>query len=253
MKRFPANTSSHGRGGFTIAELLVAVLITSIIAGIIYASYMGSLKVIQSARSDSEQVNMARFILERITADLRCSFLRGYREWLVFVGLDDGDAGSGDDAVSFIASSHDRPERDAAESKLCEVSYFLDTGGGDSLYLVRREDTTLDDDPFSGGDTRIIGEGVAGLDFEYFDGESWGCCWDSREENELPRAVRVSLTFLSEEKGGAEGEEGETARYTTYSTEVAIPLGGSWEEEDEEEEAAEGEQERQTKISDTKE
>jgi type II secretion system protein J len=218
--------------GFTIAELLVAILITSIIAAIVYGSYMGGLRIIYDAREDMERTALGRHVLERIAADLSCAFLRADKAYLVFIGEDsEGDQPS--DALTFIASDHVRTKRDAPESTLSEVSYFLDPVGGEDLYILHREDPTLDEDPFTGGDTRIIGEGVAGLDFEYYDGESWQSSWDSREENSLPRAVRVTLVFRTEEEGG--GEEGEEAvRYTTFRTEVAVPLGGSWEEEEEE-------------------
>lgn len=234
-----ANLLSHACRGFTIAEILVAILITSIIASVIYGSYMGSLRIIYDSQKDMERMNMARLILDRISSDLSCAFLRDYREYLVFVGMDSGEGKTGADSVMFTASNNDRPERDSAESDLCEISYYLDPDEGGELFILRRKDPTLDEDPFSGGETRIIGEGVAGLDLEYFDGESWLPSWDSRDDNSLPRAARITLVFVTEEEGG-EGEGEEAIRYTTFGTEVAIPLGGSWEEEEEEEgEAAE--------------
>jgi type II secretion system protein J len=223
--------------GFTIIEILIALLISGIIVGVIYASYMGSLRIIYNSQTDMERTHMARILLNRIDTDLRCAFLRAYKEYLVFVGVDSGEGEFGSDTLTFTASNHRRSERNAPESTLCEVSYSLDPERDENLYILRREDPTLDEDPFSGGETRIIGEGVAGLDFEYYDGESWVPSWDSREEYSLPYAVRVKL-LLREEEG--EEEEGEgAARYIEYSTEVAVPLGGNWKEEEEEEEEEE--------------
>ena len=222
------------KSGFTIIEILVAVLITSIIAGVIYASYMGSLRIIHKSQTDIERTNMASHVLDRISSDLSCAFLRAYKEYMIFVGVDSGDDEFGADTLTFIASNHIRSSRDAPESNLSEVSYFLEPGLDENLYIFRREDPTLDEDPFSGGETRVIGEGIASLDFEYSGEGGWASSWDSREENSLPYAVRVKILFRSEEEGG--DEEGEEAfRYIDYSTEVAIPLGGSWEEEEEEE------------------
>lgn len=213
--------------GFTIAEVLVAILITSIVAGVIHASYRGALRIIYASQEDMERTTMARLMLDRVSGDLSCAFLRGGKEYLVFVGADGGDT-PGADSVTFITATHLRSERDARESILSEVTYSLDPEG----YLLRREDPSLDEDPFSGGDTRAIGEGVAGFDLEYLGDEGWVPSWDSREDDSLPRAARVTLTMATEEEGG--GEEGEEAvRYSTFRTEVSISLGGSWEEEEE--------------------
>jgi len=222
-----------GEPGFTIAEILVAILITSIIAGIIYGSYIGGLRIIYGSQKEMERTAIARLLLDSLSADLSCAFLRPDREYLVFVGEDGSSGDRPSDKLTFISSDHARSERDAPESELCEINYFLDPEGGESLYLLRREDPALDEDPFSGGEIRIVGEGIAGLDFEYLGEEGWVPSWDSRNDNSLPRAVRVSLVFQTEEAGGP--EEGEEAvRYTVFKTEVALPLGGSWEEEEEE-------------------
>lgn len=215
-------------GGFTIAEVLVAILITSILAGVIYGSYRGALRIIYASQKDMERTTMARLMLDRVARDLACAYLRAGKEYLVFVGADGGEEGRGADTVTFIAGTHERMERDAPESVLCEVTYRLDAEG----YLLRREDPILDEDAFSGGEERAIGEGVAGFDLEYLGDSGWVPSWDSREDDSLPRAARVTLTMVTEEEGG--GEEGEKAvRYTVLNTEVAMPLGGSWEEEEE--------------------
>lgn len=216
----------------------MAILITAVLAGIIYGSYMGGLKIIYASQQDMERTHMAGVILDRIAADLSCAFLRPDREYLVFVGEAGGDGERSSDVLTFVSSNHERTSRAARESTLSEVSYFLDPSGGDDLYILRREDPSLDDDPFSGGDTRIVGEGVAGLKFEYYGEDGWNSIWDSRENSSLPTAVRISLVFRTEEAGG--GEEGEEAvRYTTFVTETAVPAGGNWEEDEEEEEETE--------------
>ncbi|MCX6338406.1 MAG: prepilin-type N-terminal cleavage/methylation domain-containing protein [Candidatus Aureabacteria bacterium] len=243
MSRRRDNRTAPGRRGFTIAEVLVAILITSIIAGVIYGSYMGGLRIIYDSQQDMERTHMASLILDRITSDLACAFLRADKEYLVFVGEEGAEGEYPSDSVTCISSYHERPRRDARESTLSEVSYSLDPGDRDELFILRREDPTLDDDPFSGGETRVIGEGVAGLKFEYSGEEGWASSWDSRESSSLPTAVRVKLIFRTEEEaGGGEGEE--AVRYTTFVTETAIPAGGNWEEKEEEEKEAAGEKQK---------
>jgi prepilin-type N-terminal cleavage/methylation domain-containing protein len=227
------NHAAPGRRGFTIAEVLVAILITSIVAGVIYGSYLGGLRIIYDSQQDMERTHMASLILDRIASDLACAFLRADKEYLFFVGTGGGEGEYPSDSVTFISSHHERQERDARESTLSIVSYFLAPGDKDELFILRREDPRLDDDPFSGGETRVIGEGVAGLKFEYNGEEGRTSSWDSRESASLPTAVRVKLVFRTDEDaGGKEGEE--AVRYTTFVTETAIPAGGNWEEKEEE-------------------
>ncbi|MCX6354487.1 MAG: prepilin-type N-terminal cleavage/methylation domain-containing protein [Candidatus Aureabacteria bacterium] len=218
--------------GFTIAEVLVAILITSIVAGVIYGSYMGGLRIIYSAQKDIERTEMARLVLDRIAADLSCAFLRAHKDYLVFVGTESSSSEHPSASLTFTCARHTRSERDAPECSLSQVSYSLDPGDHGELFILRREDPNLSDDPFSGGETHPIGEGVSGLKFEYQGGEGSATSWDSRESTSLPTAVRVTVECQTQEEGG--GEEGEEAvRYTTFSTDVAIPLGGSWEEAEE--------------------
>lgn len=235
----PKAEGSRGAGsgrhrGFTIAEVLIAILITGIVAGVVYSSYIGGIRIILSAQRDMDRTSMGRIVLDRLATDFSGAFLRAGKEWLVFVGVDTGggEAG-GSDTVTFISANHRRSERDAHESTLSEVSWSLDPGAKGELFITRREDPTLDEDPFSGGETRVVGEGISGLDFEYFDGESWTSSWDSREEDLLPLAVRATLVLRTEEEGGGEKGE-EKIRSTTFATESAVPAGGDWEEKEEE-------------------
>ena len=212
----------------------MAILITSILAGVIYGSYMGGLRIIYDSQQDMERTHMASLVLDRIASDLACAFLRADKEYLVFVGTGGTGGEYPSDSVTFISSHYERSGRDTRESTLCEVSYFLDPGNRDELFILRRENPRLDEDPFSSGETRVIGEGVAGLKLEYNGEEGWTSSWDSRENSSLPTAIRISLVFRTEEAGG--GEEGEEAvKYTTFVTETAIPAGGNWEEKEEDE------------------
>ena len=210
-----------GRGGFTIAEVLVAILITGLVSGIIFASYMGAIRIVYSSQKEMERTALARLMLDRVSDDLACAFLRAGREWLVFVGEEGRDGGPGADSVTFITASRARPGREVRESELSEVSYRLDPDGR----LMRREDTTLDEDPFSGGSERAIGEGLAGIEFEYLGDDGWVPSWDSRTHDQLPRAARVTLVMETEEGG-----EGEAARRAVFRTEAVVPAGGDWEE-----------------------
>ena len=42
---------------------------------------------------------------------------------------------------------------------------------------------------------QLIAPEVASIQFEFFDGVSWGTSWDSATSNSLPNAVRITIDF----------------------------------------------------------
>ena len=42
---------------------------------------------------------------------------------------------------------------------------------------------------------QLLAPEVASIQFEYFDGVSWGTSWDSATSNSLPNAVRITIDF----------------------------------------------------------
>ncbi len=43
--------------------------------------------------------------------------------------------------------------------------------------------------------TQLLAPEVASIQFEYFDGVSWGTSWDSATSNSLPNAIRITIDF----------------------------------------------------------
>ena len=56
--------------GFTLIEILIAVLILGIVLTTVYASYTGTFRIIGETKSDAELYGMARVALERMTRDM---------------------------------------------------------------------------------------------------------------------------------------------------------------------------------------
>ncbi|MCK4648963.1 prepilin-type N-terminal cleavage/methylation domain-containing protein [bacterium] len=193
--------------GFTLIEILIAVAIVSLILTIIYGSYASSIDTMNYTREKMDAFSMIRLTLNRMNDELTSSFISSDGH-LKFVG-EEGK-------VDFISSSHERIFKNSKEYDLVEVSYF--TGAAEeeeSLFLWRREDRTPDDDVLEGGEREKLMEGLEGIEFKYYDGEEWRLEWDSKEEKELPQAVKVILKFPKKE----------------LSTTAFVPLGKSKESE----------------------
>jgi general secretion pathway protein J len=59
--------------GFTLIEILIAVLILGIVLSTVYASYTGTFRIIRESETDAELYSMARTVLERMTRDLEAA------------------------------------------------------------------------------------------------------------------------------------------------------------------------------------
>jgi general secretion pathway protein J len=59
--------------GFTLIEILIAVLILGVVLSTVYASYTGTFRIIRDTETDAELYGMARTVLDRMTRDLEAA------------------------------------------------------------------------------------------------------------------------------------------------------------------------------------
>jgi hypothetical protein len=204
--------------------------------GVIYSSFFGTIRAIRATEDLADSFQPARLIMQRIQRDLKGAVHRQNNPRHVFNGIDAHGGDATHDRIDFITCSRVIVDNGAPQSDLCEVSYYIDTSHPDKGYLVRREDIYLDDEPDKGGELRIVGENVTGLNFKYFlikeededvlsteekekrdwweimaDPDNWHDEWDWEKRPYMPIMVRVELTVP--ERNGEE---------TTFSTIVHI-------------------------------
>src|SRR5262245_56575085 len=93
--------------GFSLLEVLVAVLILSFITSVIWISFSRSVDIQNDTRQIDERTHEARAALERITRDISMAFLSTHRSAdkrtrTVFHGRNSGNA----DRLDFVSFSH---------------------------------------------------------------------------------------------------------------------------------------------------
>jgi type II secretion system protein J len=83
------------------------------------------------------------------------------------------------------------------------VTYFLApaTGGGSAKRLVRAVTRNLLPAQTPTTDERVLLDGVANAQFDYYDGTEWTDSWDSTTSYTLPSAIRFSL-YLADPNSG---------------------------------------------------
>jgi general secretion pathway protein J len=192
--------------GFTLLEVLIALSILAIIFALIYGTLDSTQKLAKETEGESDLHRQAQIALVRMSAEFSMLYwprpAGGVSTSGLFVGEDETRFDSRresqpSDSVRFLALSHGRLAKNAPEGDLVEVTYLLDL---DQDLLIRQEEFA------EGGRSMEIplAEGVLGLNFRYFDGQSntWVDGWDSQQAGRAPEGVEITLILKdSSEKG----------------------------------------------------
>lgn len=212
------------REGFTLVEVLVTLLITSIMLSSVYISFVGTVTAKQYSEQVKEAGRTGQAILGLMRRDLEGAMIFSPGE-PVMVGKS-GSVGSADaDSIDFVTTSDSRRAVDGKASDYNEVGYVAYTNEEQSglLCLYRREDFFLDEAPFESGVLELLDDGVRGLTFEYLTESGWVTEWQGEG---LPEAIRITLV-LRKKTGQSKGGEPAMRDYT-YSTIAVVPSGRQW-------------------------
>ena len=186
--------------GFSLVEILVAVMILAIICTTIWVTFSGSLDAQFETRLADERIHEIRSALDRMAQEISQAFLSknqstDKRTQTIFLGSDSQE----NDRLDFTSFSHLRMRRNARESDQCEISYYTESNG-DTLTLFRREDPYIDEEGESGGKKYILLENLLTFNLRYYDVQrkSWSDVWDSEKtahRDRLPSQVEIKVTY----------------------------------------------------------
>lgn len=208
--------------GFTLVEILLAMLLTAIVMALIYGVVSSTIQAQQRIEQVTRSTEIGPAIMSQIRSDLQGAFLPRKDEE-GFVGRNSQGSSGDRDRIDFVATTiaygREEEELDPRFHSVNELGYQVkdnpnDTGVG---ILYRREDYFVDKDPMRGGRLMELYERVLHFDVRYYDGEEWFEEWNSRDaKGKLPRAVRVELRILVSDRDQSDREK-------TYVTTVVFP------------------------------
>ena len=249
--------AQHNRAGFTLVEIVIAMLITALIVlplGMIVRSTVDA-KV--SVEAEARARRLGPNIMAAISRDLRNAWATGPDEnvemdgeW--FRGEHHGGDDDAQDEIWFASSIDSYMKYEGISSDLTEVGYYVkenkvdDKSPLDGLYsLYRREDFSVDKRPDEGGLGIKMHDRVVSFHIWYYDlprdaiGEDGKLdptaleevvkrgsstekdSWDSKDNDRLPYAVRVEL-ILDATPIDAYNRKTKK-RYAVYETLVRMP------------------------------
>ena len=183
----------RGNSGFTLLEVLVAMLLLVIVAGALYSSYFTVLRARERADEGGEQRRELRGTLDLLRREIDSAIYRASDKRLRFVVEDRDVFGKPASTLKLVTvappSGDERPASD-----LVLVSY----GIKEQRLSLNREATDLF------GSMKPIPypqmEAIEGFLVECYDSGKWVRSWNTELAPKLPERVRITLTVRDGDK-----------------------------------------------------
>ncbi len=206
--------------GFTLVELLVAIVILSLISVLIYSAFSSMKRSREGIQRVEDRYREGRLAMARMTRELQSAFISLHApintallvEKTAFVG----STGTPADRLDFDSFANRRIDRNSHVSDQCELSYFGSPNPDNSgvIDLARRVSTTLDLDPKKGGRVEVLATDIDLFDLQYLDPVTgtWQDTWDTTQSvtgqpARLPVQVRIVLVLNGgNRQGNARGQ-----------------------------------------------
>jgi type II secretion system protein J len=211
--------------GFTLIELIVAGMVAAIVIGTVSYTLAQVAKSRGATRKRLDAHVRAHAALDSIRRDIASAIRSAdLMDCRVLITDDQAGVSGGDmprDELLLFANRLGTTGSDVryqGEGSEYEIQYRVeDDDLGAALW--QRRDAMPDRTPDGGGTASPLVDGVVGVDFEAYDGESWYPDWDS-DLYGLPWAIRATVTAV----GQANGEDpfSDLRNLVTLQTVVAI-------------------------------
>ncbi len=194
--------------GFSLVEMVVAISISSLILIMAYTAHRSLIMSIRHSTGRAVYYEGLNLALNRIDRDLTYAFANKLNPNVQISGENSsGTFQNGKIGFVTIDASGDFVAADPRESfpmsDIREVGYYLaedrnpEPGYDGTYLLMRREKSTYDENPETGGSSSILLKRVADLKFEFWLRNDWSSKWDSKNDKKFPVAVKTTLKMKS--------------------------------------------------------
>ena len=196
----------RGQAGFTLVEVLLALLMFGIISAVIFTTFSAVVDGVEQGQESGEFYRVGRVALQRMAQEVSSAFLfkmpvddplATQGELIGLEGKDDEVDGEPHDNLDFVAIPYRRFNPEVPTDELCDIAYYIEKNDEGVSALFREEDCLVDEDRREGGTKLELADAAIALDITYFDATESYDQWppDEREELSLPCRVRLALTF----------------------------------------------------------
>ncbi len=214
--RKPSTTSKSARAGFTLVEVMLAVMILSLIITAVYGVWSASLKAWKRGGEASAVFQRQRIVMETLTELAQSAIYFGAApELYAITGTRTPNLG---DSVSFVtASDAFLPPSEANDIGMRRVTISLERDEYQRTYLAIVNQPALVDDDKTKKDLQahVVSMDVSGFYVRYLDPRdgSWAEKWE--EPNLIPSAMEFTVVF---------GQPGDAIAPVTVTRAIDLPV-----------------------------
>jgi len=187
------------KGAFTLLELLVALAMTAVLAGSLYATLHVAFRAQRTALAAVDEVRKVELAVELIRADLESAVVPKGILAGAFIGEDGADQRSLPNDVLTLHAAASGTSAAEGRGDIRMVEFACESAGeGRGMNLLRRVTWNLLSTRALQAEEEVLCRDVRSFDVKYFDGVDWFDYWDSTlQDNTLPLAVQVSLELIA--------------------------------------------------------
>ncbi len=186
-------------GGFTLVEILVAVMIFGIIFSFIFGVLTSSLAASKEAQNRMAVDHIGRFFIQKITAELTTATLLPMSGRGALVGRHFTVNGKSHDEIHFTSFGQTYYTA-LPRAGMAEISYYFRAKKSGTPALMRRESDIIEEPVDQGGESLELTPQVQELSIKYKKGDTWGNAWDTAQNHALPEAVSIELSLAADDK-----------------------------------------------------
>jgi general secretion pathway protein J len=190
--------------GFTLIEILIAVLILGIVLSTVYASYTGTFRIIRETETDAELYGMARTVLERMTRDLEAA--APWKGAFTFQAKPYNLSNREFTRLTFRSAAHVAFGEKEAPAGIAVIGYRVEEGTEKEGYALFRSDSlrrdpAKEETPVGGF---LLCDRIETLNFRFYDAkgkdyETWDAGGDDEaQKKKAPAMVEIRLGLVNE-------------------------------------------------------
>ena len=190
--------------GFTLIEILIAVLILGIVLTTVYASYTGTFRIIQETETDAELYGMARTTLERMSRDLEAA--APWKGALTFLAKPYSLGKLEFTHLTFRSAAHIAFSEKEAQAGIAVIGYTIEEGTEKEGYVLLRSDSLRRDPAKEESPTGgfPVCDRIETLTYRFYDTtgkeyETWDSGGDGEaQKKKAPAMVEIRLGLVNE-------------------------------------------------------
>jgi general secretion pathway protein J len=183
--------------GFTLLEVLIAVVLLGILTAALYGSYFGVIRARDRASTGMESRRELGATLDLIRREVSSAIYNSTDKRLHFVVEDRDNFGAQSSTLELTTLAPPAIGQERRESGVVIVTYRIAEKNKKRILIRQERDLFSEEKEIP---TFPQMETISSFLVECFDGSKWVKSWDSSINRALPKNVRVTVTFEEEGK-----------------------------------------------------